>query len=112
MTDPSLPAQYPQLAQLADKHLENVLGEVKRDLREGFADVNAKFQQVVLRETFESEMRRIDEKIESTGSQAQGSVTKAHSRLDDHAATAKWAIGIGLTLALGMGSILLSLILR
>ena len=103
---------YPKMAELADRHLENVLGEVRVELRTGFEQIDRKFQQVVLRETFDAELRRVEASIAAGDDAVQNEAQKAHSRIDGWATNTKWLFGLVLGIAGTVVFGILNLVIR
>lgn len=88
---------YIETSQIVDQHLEKAIGELKDSVNRGFDEVNARLDRVVLRDTFDAELRRIDLKVEATDERLKGEVAKVGERVDRVGVTTKWAIASGLT---------------
>ena len=63
----------------------------------GFESVNKRLDDVVVRQTFDAVVQRLDAKIDSTDTRLKNDVEKVGLRVDQVGITTKWAIGIGFT---------------
>jgi hypothetical protein len=71
--------------------------ELREDIREGFKTVNARIDNLVTRNEFAAELKRIDEKHESHVEQTAKNFSNVGEQLASISNTTKWAIGITVT---------------
>ena len=93
----SSPPVYTEASQIADTHLEKAIVDLKDQVVRGFEAVNKRLDDVVIKQTFDQTVARLDEKIEHTDERLRSDVKQVASRVDQVGTTTKWALGFGLT---------------
>ena len=97
----SLPV-YTEASQIADTHLEKAIVDLKDQVVRGFEAVNKRLDDVVIKQTFDQTVARLDEKIEHTDERLRSDGQRVASRVDQDGATSNGAVGVDLTAAASM----------
>ncbi len=71
--------------------------ELREDIREGFKSVNSRIDNLVTRNEFSAELKRIDEKHQSHVDATSKNFDSVGEQLGAISNTTKWAIGITVT---------------
>lgn len=71
--------------------------ELREDIREGFKSVNSRIDNLVTRNEFSAELKRIDEKHQSHVDATSKNFDDVGTQLSSISNTTKWAIGITVT---------------
>jgi hypothetical protein len=76
---------------------ENQFKELREDIREGFKNINSRIDNLVTRNEFAAELKRIDEKHEHHVNATSKNFDEVGVQLSSNSNTTKWAIGITVT---------------
>lgn len=93
-----------------DEDIREALRDLKQDLRDGFKDVNTKFDGLVTKAELAAELKGRDEKIEglvktvddhikSSPAMLENVRTEMDTELERFRASQRWAIGISVTIS-------------
>lgn len=93
-----------------DEDIREALRDLKLDLREGFKDVNAKFDGLVTKAELQAELKgrdermdsitkAIDDHIRSSPAMLEGVRSEMDTELERFRSSQRWAIGISVTVS-------------
>lgn len=73
---------------------ENQFKELREDIREGFKTINARIDNLVTRNEFSAELRRIDEKHEAHVNSTASQLSSHEAEMEKIVIGNRWGIGI------------------